>query len=151
MTDTYIDGTRCIVPVLTPKGPGWREIPMDKRYTFGYPSRAFIHRDSRIAVISAVEVASEPGIEKGFEYHLSLSKQYTDGTMGRCDSNEAKWALDQFGLEGSEEDNHVPHGTVRNFWRPVAEALVGMECPCKAEEPAIKENKGDYIWRPASE
>lgn len=52
------------------------------------------------------------------------------------------------GLEGAEEDNHVPHGKVRNFWRPVAELLVGKECECKAEEPVIREDKGDFIWRP---
>jgi hypothetical protein len=73
-----------------------------------------------------------------------------DGTSIRCDSNEAKWVLDQFGLEGAEEDNHVPFGIVRNFWRPVADKLVGIECQCKAEEPEIREDKGDFIWRPTS-
>ena len=156
MTDTYADGTPCIVKVLTPKGNGWREIPMDKRYSLGFPSRAFIHK-SNLAVISAVEVASEPGMDKGFEYHVSISKQFLQlsnlipASSGRCDSNEAKWVLDQFGLEGAEEDNHVPNGLVRNFWRPVADALVGLECPCKDEEPAIREDKGDFIWRPISE
>jgi hypothetical protein len=147
MSDTYADGTPCIVKVLTPKGDDWREIPMDKRYSLGFPSRAFIHK-SNLAVISAVEVASEPGMDKGFEYHVSISKQFPGGFSGRCDSNEAKWVLDQFGLDGAEEDNHVPHGIVRNFWRPVADRLVGIECPCKAEEPAIREDKGDFVWRP---
>lgn len=153
MTDTYADGTPCIVKVLTPKGDGWREIPMDKRYSLGFPSRAFIHK-SNLAVISAVEVASEPGMDKGFEYHISISKQLPTriGTVqARCDSNEAKWVLDQFGLEGAEEDNHVPNGLVRNFWRPVADRLVGLECPCKEEEPAIREDKGDFVWRPVRE
>jgi hypothetical protein len=147
--DTYADGTLCIVKVLTPKGEGWREIPMDKRYSLGFPSRAFVHK-SNLAVISAVEVASEPGMDKGFEYHVSISKQFPAGLSGRCDSNEAKWVLDQFGLDGAEEDNHVPHGIVRNFWRPVADQLVGIECPCKEEEPAIREDKGDFVWRPVS-
>jgi hypothetical protein len=123
---------------------------MDKRYSMGFPSRAFFHDESSLAVISAVEVASEPGMDKGFEYHISISKQYRDGTRGRCSSNEAKWVLRQFGLDGSEEDNHVPHGFVRNFWRPVAETLVGIECPCKEEEPAIREDKGDFVWRPVT-
>lgn len=99
-------------------GSGWRELPMDKRYTLGFPSRAFIHK-SNLAVISAVEVVSEPGMDKGFEYHISISKQRPDGEGTRCDSNEAKWVLDEFGLDGAEEDNHVPYGVVRNFWRPV--------------------------------
>ena len=147
--DTYIDGTVCPVKVLTPPGPEWREIPMDKRFTLGYPSRAFIHPASNLVVISSVEVASEPGMDKGFEYHISISKQPPSGIAGRCTSDEAAWVLKQFNLEGSEEDNHVPHGIVRNFWRPVAGNLVGIECPCKAEEQEIKEDKGDFIWRPA--
>ena len=147
MHDTYIDGTVCPVKVLMPKGPGWREIPMDKRFTLGYPSRAFIHT-SNLAVISSVEVASEPGMDKGFEYHVSISKQSTSGS-GRCTSNEACWVLKQFDLDGAEEDNHVPGGIVRNFWRPVANNLVGIECPCKEAEPEVKEDKGDFIWRPA--
>jgi hypothetical protein len=43
--------------------------------------------------------------------------------------------------------NHVPSGRVRNFWRPVADHLSGYECPCVADEPAIREDKGDYVWR----
>ena len=115
----------------------------------GYPSRAFIHNGSRLAVISAVEVASEPGMDKGFEYHVSISKQLSGGIGVRCDPNEDAWVLAQFGLEGAEEDNYVPHGYVRNFWRPVAAGLVGIECPCKADEPAINEDKGDFVWRAA--
>jgi hypothetical protein len=81
--------------------------------------------------------------------HISISKQLPNGTGGRCDSNEAKCVLVQFGLDGAEEDNHVPHGIVRNFWRPLADRLVGLECPCKENEPEIREDKGDIVWRPA--
>lgn len=146
--DTYADGTRSIVAVLRPKGAGWREFPSDKRASLGYPSRVFFHASSSLAVISAVEVASDGKVDKGPEYHISISKQMR-GAPRRCDSNEANWVLDQFGLDGSEEDNHVPNGVVRNFWRPVATGLIGLECECKAEEPAIVEDKGDFIWRPA--
>jgi hypothetical protein len=71
------------------------------------------------------------------------------GGPARCDRNEAKWALEQFGLDGAEEDNHVPGGVVRNYWRTVATGLIGLECECKAEEPAISEDKGDFVWRAA--
>lgn len=144
--DTFLDGTRSIISVLRPKGPGWRELPSPKQFTLGYPARAFFHEKSDLAVISAVEVADDGKIDKGPEYHVSISRQTLQGPK-RCDSNEAKWVLEQFGLDGAEEDNHVPHGVVRNFWRPVAERLVGLECDCKAEEPAIVEDKGDFIWR----
>ena len=44
---------------------------------------------------------------------------------------------------------HRRRGKVRNFWRSVATGLIGLECECKAEEPAIIEDKGDFVWRAA--
>lgn len=145
--DTFAGGVRSIVSVLRPKDDGWRELPCDKRFSMGYPARMYFHVRTCIAVISAVEVADDGKIDKGPEYHISISKQTIAGPR-RCDSNDSKWVLDQFGMDGAEEDNHVPHGVVRNFWRPVASGLVGLECECKAEEPAIREDKGDFVWRP---
>ena len=95
-------------------------------------------------MFSAVEVAKDAdNIDRGPEYHISISK---DGRR-RCTRSEAIQVLKQFNLDGAEEDNHVPYGIVRNFWRPVAENLVGLECACKKDEPAIVEDKGDYVWR----
>ena len=143
----FSDGTQCIIKPLKPNGDGWTELPFDQRYSLGFPGRAFFFKARGLAVISAVEVATDKDqIERGFEYHLSVSRQTIIGTS-RCDSEDAKWVLGQFGLEGAEEDNHVPFGKVRNFWRPVASPLVGLECKCKESEPAIIEDKGDYIWR----
>jgi hypothetical protein len=141
--DTYSNGIRSIISVLRPRKAGWRELPCDKMASLGYPSRAFFYGKNSLAVISAVEVIDNG---KGPEYHISISKQTVLGPS-RCDSNEARWVLDQFGLDGAEEDNHVPNGVVRNFWRPVATRFVGLACECKAEEPAIVEDKGDFIWR----
>jgi hypothetical protein len=146
MSNTFSDGTLSVVKVLVPKGRGWREIPTNSIPSMGYPIRAFFHDESNLAVLSAVEVMADEN--KGPEYHLSISKQLIGGAQ-RCDSNEAKWVLDQFELAGAEEDNHVPSGIVRNFWRTVAEPLIGQECACKDSEPVIREDKGDYIWRPA--
>jgi hypothetical protein len=50
-------------------------------------------------------------------------------------------------MQDSDEDNHVPGGFVRNFWKPVAEKLIGHVCPCKDNEPEMAENKGDFVWR----
>lgn len=126
-----------IIKPLVPKG-SWIEIST-QGLNSNWPTRAFRHGE--LCVISAVEV---PEKEIGFEYHISITKN----GMKRCDSQEAKWVLKQFGLDGFEEDNHVPYGIARHFWRPVAEKLVGMECKCKNTEPTIIEDKGDYIWRP---
>lgn len=117
-----------------------------------YPLERWLEYGSDVVVLSAVEVAvDKDGSSNGPEYHLSVSRTtWPNGryTPTRVDTNLAKWVLAEFGLDGAEEDNHVPHGVVRNFWRPVASGLIGKECKCKAEEVVIKEMKGDFIWRP---
>ena len=134
-----------IISPLAPKGNGWIEHVVPAVIVrLGYPARAFYHAATRVQVISAVEVAKDKdGIDRGPEYHVSISRNQT-----RIDSEGAKWVLAQFGLDGAEEDNHAPDGFVRNFWRPVADRLVGLECACKAEESAVVEDKGDFVWRP---
>lgn len=137
-----------IVQPLSPNGAGWVELQVPESVrAFGYATRAFAHREG-FRALSAVEVAADKdGIDRGPEYHLSFSKEVA-GFKVRCDTNETVWLLREFRLEGAEEDNHVPHGFVRNFWRAVAEPLIGMECACKEDEPAIRENEGDFVWRP---
>ena len=148
MADTYSDGTPSIIACLQPKSPGWREMPMltgAPLARMGYPHRLYWHRASMIQVISVVEVAADADCE-GPEYHLSICR-YSHAGPSRVDSNDARWVLDCFKLEGAKEDNHVPHGRVRNFWRPVAGDWVGVRCRCEDEEPAIREEKGDFVWR----
>jgi hypothetical protein len=137
--------TLSIVQPKEPTGSGWKHAAWwvkPKQLDLGYPVKAFEHI-SGLFCLSAVEVADEEGQPKlGPEYHLSISN------MGnRCTSAEASFALNAFGLNDAKEDNHVPNGKVRNFWRPVADHLSGYECPCVDHEPAIKEDKGDFIWR----
>jgi hypothetical protein len=134
-----------IIPVKRPKGQGWwqvhaPELSINKN---GYDYEIWQHKEG-FSVISAVEVAEEEkhSINVGPVYHISISKLHK-----RCTSNEAKWVCKQFDMQDAEEDNHVPGGFVRNFWRPIAEKYIGYECPCKETEPAIKEDKGDFIWR----
>lgn len=139
-----------MTPVISPKRPivaGWTELaPPPQWVTLGYEGLRFAHAGTGLCVISAVEVAKDKdGIDRGPEYHISISK----GGRSRCSGREAQEVLRQFGLDGAEEDNHVPHGIVRNFWRPVADRFVGLECACKESEPAIVEDRGDYVWRPA--
>lgn len=107
---------------------------------------AWTHDESGLFVITAVEVAHDPGKPfLGPEYHISISR-----AGQRCDAAEALWVLAQFDLTEAREDNHVPGGIVRNFWRPVADHLAGYECPCVRDEPAMRENRGDYVWRGTS-
>lgn len=136
-----------IIQPLTPKNPKWQRLaPVPQWVSLGYVAVAYQYEN--FIVISAVEVAADnDGIDRGPEYHVSISKNVA-GFKARCDSNDAQWILSEFGLVGAEEDNHVPHGIVRNFWRTVSEPLIGLECACKADEPVIREDKGDFIWRP---
>lgn len=137
-----------VASVIQPKAPtgrGWElnthlapRLPIDGAY------ECWLHPGSDLFVISAVEVASEaPGMPSlGPAYHLSVSQHGR-----RCTSADAQWVLGQFDLTDAREDNHVPSGRVRNFWRYVADHLSGIECPCTATEPVMREDKGDYVWR----
>lgn len=133
-----------------PSGDGWHYLgAAPEQVTMGYEGHYWLHGERRLLVVSALEVAKDDGPEKGPEYHVSISRN-VGGQLHRCSGNDAKYVVETFGLDGAEEDNHVPGGKVRNFWLPVAESKIGMECPCKAHEPAIVEDKGDYVWRGVS-
>jgi hypothetical protein len=138
-----------VIKPLRPNGDPWVRMPdLPPQYTFGYECEVWKNTSLNLGVMSAVEVASDKdGIDRGPEYHISISK-HDRGQPRRCSLAEALFVLRAFGLEGAEEDNHVPHGVVRNFWRTVAEPMIGLECACKADEPAIVEDKGDFVWRP---
>lgn len=135
-----------IVKPKRPAGPGWKRVhnPNDALLdSMGYPHETWVHAGNCMFAISAVEVATDPGRPVlGPEYHLSISRQGE-----RCTTADALWVLAQFDLLDAKEDNHVPSGRVRNYWRPVADHLSGYECPCTDEKPAVREDKGDFVWR----
>ena len=135
-----------VVAPKRPREPGWVQIPfhgLPGLKSLGYPIEAWRHAKSGLSVLSAVEVAHDPGTpDLGPEYHISVSL-----SGERCSSAEALWVLHQFDLDDAKEDNHVPNGKVRNYWRPVADNLSGFECRCVGDEPAMREDKGDFTWR----
>lgn len=148
VVDRYIDGTPSVIAVPRPRGGGWEELPLPPPLPmFGYPTRLWFHKRSGIRVIAAVERTTD-AVCDGPEYHLSISR-LLGGRVSRVDRNDALWVLGIFGVDGAREDNHVPHGLVRNFWRPVAGDWVGVKCKCEDDEPAIVEDKGDFVWRVA--
>lgn len=136
-----------IIQPKRPTAPGWRlatwwTCPRELA-DLGYPVEAWEHPESGPFVLSAVEVAHDPGApDLGPEYHLSVSLRGR-----RCSTADALFALAAFELLDAKEDNHVPNGKVRNWWRPVADHLAGFECPCQDSEPAMVEDKGDFVWR----
>lgn len=135
-----------IVQPKRPSGPGWSRATWwlcpPQLAELGYPVEPWQHV-SGMFVLSALEVANDPGQpDLGPEYHLSMTRHGE-----RCSSAEAVWVLAQFDLLDAKEDNHVPSSRARNFWRPVADNLSGYECPCATDEPAMREDKGDFVWR----
>ena len=125
-----------------PSGSKWKRLSY-KNLT-GYPTQMYFHKPTKLCVISAVEVASHaPGLEPICTYHVSMSK---NGKY-RATPEETRFVLRAFGMEDASEDNHVPGGIARNFWRPVNDNMADYVCPCQDSEPAIKEDKGSFIWR----
>lgn len=137
-----------IIQPLRPAGDGWSGgQDIRRQLRSGYPVTQWWYAPLRLFVMSAVEVAADTdGILRGPEYHISMSKQTAALRPQRCSAEEGAFVLKAFGLDGWEEDNHVPDGNVRNFWRAVAENMVGRECACKATEPLVIE--GDFEHRP---
>lgn len=137
-----------IINPKAPAAPGWRRargwaMP-PQLAALGFPCEAWEHPESGLFCLSAVEVAAEAkGLPaKGPAYHLSISL-----AGQRCTSADALFVLAAFDLADALEDNHVPSGRVRNFWRYVADSLSGYACMCVDEEPAIVEDRGDFVWR----
>lgn len=134
--------TNIIKPKTPLLGSRWqfsKAMDLDPRFE----SYAYIHPDGFV-VISAMEVADGIITNQPMpQFHLTISKR----GMRRCSSVDAKFILKQFDMEFALEDNHVESGFVRNFWLPVAQNWVGKECDCVDEEPAITEDKGDFVWR----
>ncbi len=138
-----------IIKPLAPSGDGWIGGEDVRQYMrSAFPLTAWSHPQLQLFVLSAVEVASDTDdVSRGPEYHLSVSKQYQRGVPSRCSAEEGAFVLKTFGgLDGWEEDNHVPNGRVRNYWRAVAENMVGRECACKESEHRVVE--GDFEYRP---
>lgn len=137
-----MNGDFVVISPRRPTNDNWAQQPMTPFLATHLAAGAelWVHPEG-FAVISAVEAPDADTI--GPEYHLSISKN-----GGRCDSLEALQILLEFDADGALEDNHVG-GITRNFWRPVADNMVGYVCPCQRTEVAITENKGDYVWRPA--
>ena len=137
-----------IIKPLSPQGSGWsggRDVRAELKSA--YPVTCWWYEPQRLYVLSAVEVATDTDqVSRGPEYHISVSKQTPDLRPYRCSAEEGAFVLGAFGLDGWEEDNHVPDGKVRNYWRAVAENMVGRECACKETEHRVVE--GDFEYRP---
>lgn len=133
--------SQSIIQPKTPKGAGWVEGP--ETNNMGTPAKYWFYPSESFSVMSAVEsLENNVDGELSPHYHVSISKN-----RGRCTRNESKFIMKAFDMRDSLEDNHVPNGFVRNFFLPVAEKYIGVECPCIEEETEVRENKGDFIWR----
>jgi hypothetical protein len=73
------------------------------------------------------------------QFHVSVSE------FGRRPTDDAvRSVLADFGMEGAEEDNHVP-GVARHFWL-VEGVAKSPECDCKETQERITEPDG-FVWQ----
>ena len=130
-----------IIKPKEPINPGWRfrgSIPSLEHQTLYYE-----HPAMGLLVGSGLAVDADH-VDIGPQWHISVSYK----GQSRCTPEQAQWALKEFGFDDAAlEDNHVPGGICRNFWRPVADRFAGMACECQDKETAMIEDKGSYIWR----
>ena len=106
-----------------------------------------------------VEVANGLMFENAMGVRAISAVQMVDGKpqwqvsfshMGaRIPSGWMEALLKQWDIEEFDEDNHVPNGKVRNYWKPF-DSLTPTVCPCKDKEPPTEE-EGGYVWRPDSQ
>lgn len=154
-------GLPAILQPLRPKGGGWmrcENLPPEFYEREGiarpYVLERWYNRGHEVLAFTAIESVTKEGTAVDrLEYHISVSGRRqidADGNFGppyRVSRSRAAWTLRCFGFEDGLEDNHVPGGLVRNFWRPLNEKEIGEVCKCVDAEPAIREMKGDYVWR----
>lgn len=119
----------------TPRLPGWTEL---RPWTGPGVLAGAVYARGGLLVISTLVIAEYPdGDGTGPQHHVSVS------CRGRRPSRrELGVALAQFGMRGTEEDNHHP-GIARHFWRPLDPAH-RVACQCKTEEATIRD--GAYMW-----
>lgn len=75
------------------------------------------------------------------QYHVSFSDNGKRIGITFMEAVLKQWRITDF-----EEDNHVPNGKVRNYWKPFDPEA--KECRCKETEPPHEET-GGYVWREA--
>ncbi len=142
-----------IVKPLRPSGAGWVQWPWIAPPGYEdlrpYAIERWYNRGHEVQVMSSIEnVQPEANVEARHEYHLSVSGvKFGANRIYRVSDSRARWAMREFRFDEFFEDNHVPGGLVRNYWRPVADPLVGQVCVCVEREPTMREMQGDYIWR----
>lgn len=129
-----------------PTSREWREIPVPREFYRGrhavmLPIAASAWRRGSVSVMSELVIAELPGGtgENGPQWCASVSR--SGGKRPR--PRDVEHFLRDFGLDGAEEDNHMPGGA-RHFWLPVDPARRGV-CECKTTEDVITDRDG-YQW-----
>lgn len=94
-----------------------------------------------LRAISSLEDAKYPsGVGAGPQWHISVA--YI-GERRRATNTELLRAVDGFGMDVFDEDNHAP-GEARHLWMPVDPAE-RTACECKTSERTMVEPDG-YAW-----
>ncbi|HZF28716.1 MAG TPA: hypothetical protein VE907_06345 [Gammaproteobacteria bacterium] len=153
MKDVDDFGLPLIVKPFRPLTGGWEPVevawPRDRRQR--YVIEKYYNRGQELQVITAIEMVEPDDLvvrPRRAEFHVSVSGlKWMAPAPYRVSDSRARWAMKQFGYAGYTEDNHVPGGIARNYWRPVDDHFQGEVCKCLEREPTMREMKGDYVWR----
>lgn len=129
-----------------PRGGIWHPLPLGATERLRAQAlRITMWSDGKHSVISAVELAQLPGApegEAGPQWHVSIAMGGR-ALQKRPKDRDVRRILRDFGMAGTEEDNHHPGGA-RHFWRPI-DPRYRVSCECKATEATVVEPDG-YTW-----
>lgn len=142
-------GLPLLIQPMRPTGKGWERVdwPINAELARkAYVIERYYNRAHEVQVLTAIEMVGGEG-EPRAEYHVSITGLRWEKPPHRCSDALARWVLKEFNFTDYAQDNHVPGGIVRNYWRPVAQNLAA-QCHCVETEPKITEDKGDFVWRP---
>jgi len=87
----------------------------------GRINRCFFFPKSAVYVISTLERAEKPRIDRGLEYHIAIAREGHRGRLRRATSQQIAKTLAAFGASGADEVQVEPGDPVRHYWMPIAD------------------------------
>ena len=110
-----------IKPLAPPLDTGtWIEAPkLPAVVAAGRINRCFFFPKARIYVISTLERAEAPRIDRGLEYHLAIAREGVRGQPKRAKADQLLKTLEAFGASAAEKVISEPGDPVLHFWMSI--------------------------------
>lgn len=112
-----------IKPLAPPLNAGtWIEAPkLPPEIAAGRINRCFFFPKARIYVISTLERAEAPRIDRGLEYHLAIAREGARGMPRRSTANQLAKTLEAFGATAAEKVISEPGDPVLHYWMAIGD------------------------------